>query len=59
MKKIIINNLEWTIIFSIILGIFLGYFMYHKHIPEDVNNDGKVNSQDLFLVKKYLIEKGE
>ena len=25
----------------------------------DVNNDGKVNSQDLFLMKKYLIEGGQ
>jgi hypothetical protein len=25
----------------------------------DVNNDGKVNSQDLFEVKNYIMEKGE
>lgn len=25
----------------------------------DVNNDGIVNSKDLFLIKKYLIEKGD
>ncbi len=26
-------------------------------IPEDVNNDGVVDSQDLLLVKKYLLKK--
>jgi hypothetical protein len=26
-------------------------------IPEDVNDDGMVDSQDLFLVKKYLLTK--
>jgi hypothetical protein len=25
----------------------------------DVNNDGIVNSKDLFLIKKYLIEEGD
>lgn len=25
----------------------------------DINKDGKVNSQDLFLMKKYLIEGGQ
>ena len=32
------------------------YKIFNK-IPEDVNDDGIVDSQDLFLVKKYLLTK--
>lgn len=31
------------------------YKIFNK-IPEDVNDDGVVNSLDLLLVKKYLLE---
>lgn len=30
-----------------------------KKIPEDVNDDGEVNSLDLFLVRKKLLEDSE
>lgn len=32
------------------------YKLLHK-IPEDVNDDGKVDSLDLLLVKQYLLKK--
>jgi uncharacterized protein YneF (UPF0154 family) len=40
----------------LLLGILIGITINHKRIPEDVDNNGKVNSKDLWLVKKYLIK---
>jgi hypothetical protein len=45
-------------ILLIILLISLLYIEF-KDNKYDVNNDGKVNSQDLFEVKNYIMEKGE
>ncbi len=43
----------------LLLGIFIGITISYKRIPEDVDNNGKVNSKDLWLVKKYLVEEGK
>ena len=43
----------------LLLGMLIAFIICNKKIPEDVNNDGKVNSKDLFLVKKYLREEGK
>lgn len=43
----------------LMLGILIGITLCHKRIPEDVDNNGKVNSKDLWLVKKYLVEEGK
>lgn len=40
----------------LLLGILIGITINYKRIPEDVDNNGKVNSKDLWLVKKYLIK---
>jgi hypothetical protein len=52
-KVTIITLTIWSIL-SILIIVFLK--VPHKY---DVNNDGKVNSQDLFEVKNYIMEKGE
>lgn len=41
---------------KIILKIIYKIF---KKIPEDVNDDGVVNSQDLFLIRKYLLKESD
>lgn len=43
-------------LFFLWLGILIGNY---TRIPEDVDNNGRVNSKDLFLVKKYLIEESD
>lgn len=49
------NQIMEYLIF-LMLGILIGIIFCHKRIPEDVDSNGKVNSKDLYLVKKYLIE---
>lgn len=46
------NQIIICLIF-LLLGILIGNY---KRIPEDVDNNGKVDSRDLLLVKKYLIK---
>lgn len=46
----------------IILTIFvinISLNINKKENNYDVNNDGIVNSKDLFLIKKYLMEEGD
>ena len=45
------------IMIIILLSTFL---IYEKSFEqEDVNRDGTVNAQDLLLVQKYILKKGE
>lgn len=45
------------IMIIILLSIFL---IYEKSFEqEDVNRDGVVNAQDLLIVQKYILKKGE
>lgn len=53
-----LNQIIEYLIF-LLLGILMGITINHKRIPEDVDNNGKVNSKDLWLVKKYLIRESD
>lgn len=50
------NKIIWSmIIINLICNlIFIGIHLIYKN--EDVNKDGKVNSEDLLIVRKYLLE---
>lgn len=52
------NQIIICLIF-LLLGILIGITINHKRIPEDVDNNGKVDSRDLLIVKKYLIKEGK
>lgn len=62
-----VNNMKKLIeLIKIICLITLTIFVINislninkKENNYDVNNDGIVNSKDLFLIKKYLIEEGD
>ena len=48
------------ILLMIIINLICNLFFIGVHLickNEDVNKDGKVNSQDLLIVRKYLLEK--
>lgn len=53
-----LNQIIEYLIF-LLLGILIGITINHKRIPEDVDNNGKVDSRDLLIVKKYLIKEGK
>lgn len=55
------NRLDQIIEYLIflLLGILIGITINHKRIPEDVDNNGKVDSRDLLIVKKYLIKESD
>jgi hypothetical protein len=53
-----LNQIIEYLIF-LLLGILMGITINHKRIPEDVDNNGKVDSRDLLIVKKYLIKEGK
>lgn len=59
MKKIIelIKIICLITLTIFVINIFLN--INKKENNYDVNNDGIVNSKDLFLIKKYLIEEGD
>ena len=59
MKKIIelIKIICLITLTIFVINIFLN--INKKENNYDVNNDGIVNSEDLFLIKKYLIEEGD
>lgn len=59
MKKIIESIKIICLITLTIFGINITLNINKKENNYDVNNDGEVNSQDLFLIKKYLIEEGD
>lgn len=50
------------LILFILLNTLLNVFFIFNHIyylNEDVNKDGKVNSLDLLIVQKYILENKE
>jgi hypothetical protein len=57
--------MKTTTIFVIYIISMLILFIYFwinpicKYRKYDVNNDGKVNSQDYVEIKNYIMEKGE
>lgn len=57
MKSRLDQIIEYLIF--LLLGMLIGITISHKRIPEDVDNNGKVNSKDLWLVKKYLIKESD
>lgn len=59
MKKIIELIKIICLITLAIFVINISLNINKKENNYDVNNDGIVNSKDLFLIKKYLIEKGD
>ena len=59
MKKLIELIKIICLITITIFVIIIALNVNKKENNYDVNNDGKVNSQDLFLMKKYLIERGQ
>lgn len=50
------NKAIWLlIIINLICNLFfIGVHLLYKN--EDVNKDGKVNSEDLLIIRKYLLE---
>lgn len=53
MKKILIIILSIAIV---VLSFLSGYlFGLIKKNPYDANNDGNVDSQDLYVIQKYLL----
>ena len=59
MKKIIELIKIICLIILTIFVINIALNINKKENNYDVNNDGIVNSKDLFLIKKYLIEEGD
>lgn len=59
MKKIIELIKIICLITLAIFVINISLNINKKENNYDVNNDGIVNSEDLFLIKKYLIEEGD
>ncbi len=59
MKKIIELIKIICLITLTIFVINIALNINKKENNYDVNNDGIVNSKDLFLIKKYLIEEGD
>ena len=59
MKKIIESIKIICLITLTIFVINIALNINKKENNYDVNNDGIVNSKDLFLIKKYLIEEGD
>ncbi len=59
MKKIIELIKIICLITLTIFVINISSNINKKENNYDVNNDGIVNSKDLFLIKKYLIEEGD
>lgn len=59
MKKIIESIKIMCLITLTIFVINIALNINKKENNYDVNNDGIVNSKDLFLIKKYLIEEGD
>lgn len=59
MKKIIELIKIICLITLTIFVINISLNINKKENNYDVNNDGIVNSKDLFLIKKYLIEEGD
>lgn len=59
MKKIIELIKIICLITLAIFVINISLNINKKENNYDVNNDGIVNSKDLFLIKKYLIEEGD
>ena len=59
MKKIIESIKIICLITLTIFVINIASNINKKENNYDVNNDGIVNSKDLFLIKKYLIEEGD
>ena len=59
MKKIIESIKIICLITLTIFVINISLNINKKENNYDVNNDGIVNSKDLFLIKKYLIEEGD
>lgn len=54
MKKILI--ISSLILNLLLVGIIIYIFSFER---EDVNKDGTVNAQDLLIVQKYILKKGE
>lgn len=54
MKKSIVYLMLVVVVFC--YGYIVGNYKKNSY---DVNNDGKVNSKDLLLVQKHLIEEGK
>lgn len=59
MKKIIELIKIICLITLTIFVINISLNINKKENNYDVNNDGIVNSKDLFLIKKYLMEEGD
>lgn len=59
MKKIIELIKIICLIILTIFVINISLNINKKENNYDVNNDGIVNSKDLFLIKKYLMEEGD
>lgn len=59
MKKLIESIKITCLITLTIFVINISLNINKKENNYDVNNDGIVNSKDLFLIKKYLIEEGD